>query len=256
MKRFLIILTVLMLLVPCALSEDTDAEALRSFLEQHYGIDILMGDEVTVPAAPNYEIRNIPEGNSPFQQVYYGNTRFADLLKTMDDVFSVYPPEFFSHFPVPGYRDKLRFLLVDEVLFDGMRISGYQTMKNGYFDIILGKNDAKERAIHHEIWHAIEYRIMCEDQNAFDGWAALNPEGFEYTGDFTIIADGTDDLEPDDWFAREYSKSDAYEDRATVFDAIMTQAEAWWNTRPHLQEKARFLLDKAEPIFGDLFPGE
>ncbi|MBQ9402698.1 MAG: hypothetical protein IJU38_10030, partial [Clostridia bacterium] len=62
--------------------------------------------------------------------------------------------------------------------------------------------------------------------------------------------------EPDDWFAREYSKTFEEEDRATVFEDIMTKDEAWWSTRPHLQKKAEFLLEKISAVFGDLFAGE
>lgn len=48
----------------------------------------------------------------------------------------------------------------------------------------------------------------------------------------------------------------AYEDRATVFEAMMLKDEDWWSSRPHLQKKAEFLLEKAEPIFGKIFAGE
>jgi hypothetical protein len=36
----------------------------------------------------------------------------------------------------------------------------------------------------------------------------------------------------------------------------MTKDEAWWSTRPHLQKKAEFLLEKISAVFGDLFAGE
>ena len=42
----------------------------------------------------------------------------------------------------------------------------------------------------------------------------------------------------------------------TVFEDIMTKDEAWWSTRPHLQKKAEFLLEKISAVFGDLFAGE
>lgn len=233
-----------------------DAEALRSFLQSHYGVTIRMGAEISVFPSEEYEFRVIPEGGSVFLQMLEGNSRYIDLLRRLDDVFSVYPLEFFSRFAKRNYFIGLRFLLTDQILLDGKRIGGVQSVGAGFIDIYLAKDDAKERAIHHEIWHTMDYRIRCVDPQAFDDWALLNPEGFVYTGDFSVIRDGKDKQEPEDWFASEYGRIDEYEDRATVFEAMMLKDEAWWNTRPHLQKKAEFLLEKAEPIFGKIFVGE
>ena len=233
-------------------SVSDDAEALRSFLQSHYGVTILMGDEISVFPSEEFELRVIPEGNSVFLQMLEGNSRYIDLLRRMDDVFSVYPPEFFSQFAKRHYFIGLRFLLTDQILMDGKRFDGVQSVHTGFLDVYLAKDDAKERAIHHEIWHAMDYRIRCEDPHAFEDWDLLNPEGFAYTGDFTASRN----KEPEDWFASEYGRIDEYEDRATVFEALMLKDEAWWSTRPYLRKKAEFLLEKAEPVFGKIFAGE
>ena len=233
-----------------------DAEALRSFLQSHYGVTIRMGDEIHDFPSDEYELRVIPVGKSVFLQTLEGNSRYTGLLRCLDDVFSVYPPEFFSRFAKKYYFDGLRFLLTDQILQDGKRIGGVQSVHAGSIDIYLAKDDAKERAIHHEIWHAMDYRIRSDDPQAFDGWALLNPEGFAYTGDFSTIRDEERKREPDDWFASEYGRIDEYEDRATIFEALMLKDEAWWSSRPNLQKKAEFLLEKADPIFGKIFAGE
>ena len=233
-------------------SVSDDAEALRSFLQSHYGVTILMGDEISVFPSEEFELRVIPEGNSVFLQMLEGNSRYIDLLRRLDDVFSIYPPEFFSRFAKRNYFIGLRFLLTDQILMDGKRFDGVQSVHTGFLDVYLAKDDAKEREIHHEIWHAMDYRIRCEDPHAFEDWDLLNPEGFAYTGDFTASRN----KEPEDWFASEYGRIDEYEDRATVFEALMLKDEAWWSTRPHLQKKAEFLLEKAEPVFGQIFTGE
>lgn len=234
-----------------------DTEALRSFLQSHYGVTILMGDEIHDFLSEEYELRVIPEGKSVLLQTLEGNSRYTGLLRRLDDVFSVYPPEFFSRFAKRYYFDGLRFLLTDQILQDGKRIGGVQSVHSGSIDVYLAKDDAKERAIHHEIWHAMDYRIRSDDPHAFDDWALLNPEGFAYTGDFSTIRNEEDKQEePEDWFASEYGRIDEYEDRATVFEALMLKDEAWWSSRPHLQKKAEFLLEKAEPVFGKIFTGE
>lgn len=232
-----------------------DAEALRSFLESHYGITIRMGDECRGDPSDSFEIRITPEGDTAFQQLVYGNRRFLDLLRLLDDVLSVYPPDFFSRFRLNRSYGGLKILLVDDILRDGIPRGGFQSGADadGKIRIWLSRAGAKERAIHHEIGHAVDYRIRWKDPDAFNDWYELNPEDFLYTGDFS----GTGgDEEPDDWFVREYSKIDEYEDRATVFEALMTKDDAWWETRPYLRKKAEVFLEKAEPIFDDLFAGE
>lgn len=252
----LVLLTLCFTLMTRAEPVSDDAEALRSFLQSHYGVMILMGDEISDFPSEEYEIRVIPEGNSVFLQMTEGNSRYLDILRRLDDVFSVYPPEFFSRFAKTYYFDGLRFLLADEILQDGKRIGGVQSVHTGYIDIYLAKEDAKERAIHHEIWHAMDYRIRCDDLRAFEDWALLNPEGFAYTGDFSAIRDEDGKREAEDWFASAYGKIDEYEDRATVFEAMMLKDESWWSTRPRLRKKAEYLLEKAEPVFGEIFAGE
>ena len=116
---------------------------------------ILLGDEISVFPSEEFELRVIPDGKSVFLQMLEGNSRYLDLLRRLDDVFSVYPPEFFSRFAKRHYFIGLRFLLTDQILMDGKRFDGVQSVHTGFLDVYLAKDDAKERAIHHEIWHAI-----------------------------------------------------------------------------------------------------
>ena len=262
MRRTLsVLLTILILglVLPAVCEPATDnSEDLRSFLQQHYGIAILMGDECREYPSENYQIVITPEGSTAFQQMVYGNRRFADMLRLLDDVLSVYPPDFFSGFKWTNHYGGIIFLLVDDILRDGMSYGGFQygADSDGKILIWLSRTSAKERAIHHEIGHAMDYRIRWKTPDAFDHWYELNPDDFLYTGDFSISGTGKGNEEPNDWFVREYSKIDEYEDRATVFEALMMKDDDWWSTRPYLQRKAQYLLDKAEPVFGEIFPGE
>lgn len=262
MRRTLsVLLTILILglVLPAVCEPATDdAESLRSFLQQHYGITILMGDECREYPSEDYQIVITPEGRTAFQQMVYGDRRFTETLRLLDDMLSVYPPDFFSRFKWTNHYGGVIFLLVDDIILDGVSLGGLQSGADydGRIIIYLSRIGAKERAIHHEIGHAVDYRIRWQFPNAFDGWIDLNPEGFLYTGDFAVVRTERENDEPEDWFVREYSMIDEYEDRATVFDALMTKDEAWWSTRPHLQRKAQYLLEKVEPVFGEIFPGE
>lgn len=262
MRRTLsVILTILILFLvlptKCEPAAD-DGEELRSFLQQHYGITILMGDECREYPSENYQIVITPEGSSAFQQMMYGNRRFTDMLRLLDDVLSVYPPDFFSSFKWTKHFGGIMFLLVDDIMLDGVSFGGLQSGadSDGRIPIFLSRIGAKAREVHHEIGHAVDYLIRWKTPDAFDEWFELNPKDFLYTGDFSVSGTGKGNEEPNDWFVREYSKINEYEDRATVFEALMMKVEAWWSTRPHLQRKAQYLLEKAEPIFGDIFPGE
>lgn len=230
-----------------------NAEVLRSSLESQYGVTIQMGDEITYLSSDHYDIRIISENNAALPVTSTGKDRFAALLRLMERALSAYPHDFFSHFVVPHYRNKLRFRLVDEVLKGGTGIGGYQSNMNGHYDIILARSIADERTIHHIIWHAMEKRISDEDQRAFIGWADLNPDDFWYNGDTSLIDKGNEYGESEAWFVRELSEINPREDMATVFEAFMTKDEDWWAVRPHLQKKRDFLLERIKPYFGDLY---
>ena len=250
-----VILAFLMLLLALSASSaplSDDAESLRTFLQSTYDVTILMGDECTAASPEGYDIRIRLEGVTAFQQIIAGNSRFAELLQRLRGVLSVYPEDFFSHFGNRFYLDNLRFLLVDEIRRDGTQLGGVQSGHDGQNDIYLAKDGSGEQAIHHEIWHAMEYRILCDDPDAFNNWDSLNPKGFVYTGDFSVNGSEKGREEPDDWFANEYGKIDEYEDRATVFGVFMIKEKSWWESRPHLREKLQFLLEKAEPVFGKM----
>ena len=255
MKKLLTtILAVLMLCLalPASTEPAEDAETLRSALQKKYGVSIRMGDECREDPSESFQIVITPEGDIVFQQMAYGNRRFLDFLRLLDDTLSVYPPDFFSCFRLTRSYGGLKFLLVDDILRDGVSLGGFQsgTDADGKIRIWLSRINAKERAIHHEIGHAMDYRIRWKYPDAFDDWYRLNPEDFLYTGDFSGTAGENE--EPDDFFVREYSKIDEYEDRATVFEALMTKDGAWWETRPYLRKKAELFLKKARPVFGDL----
>ena len=75
----LVLLTLCFTLMTHAEPVSDDAEAQRTFLQSHYGVTILMGDEISDFPSEEYEIRVIPEGNSVFLQMTEGNSRYLDI---------------------------------------------------------------------------------------------------------------------------------------------------------------------------------
>lgn len=264
MKRMLTLFLALMfvclaLSVPAAAEaagDEMDADLLRDFLQEQFGVTIRMGKECSGCSTKEYEFVIEPEGSTPFQRLVIGNRRFTDLLLILFNALRVYPAGFFPGFMSGKYPEGLQFLLVDGISARGVPYGGVQTVGDGALDIMLSRTGVAESSIHHEIWHAMELRILEADKHAFDKWRTLNPKGFRYSQQDSVLAAGGQYDEPEDWFAREYSKTFEYEDRATTFEAIMTKSADWWSTRPNLQKKAQFLLEKAKPVFGEIVNAE
>ena len=249
-KTAAILLSAALLLLPFACAGESGAAGedrvreLCSFLEGHYGIGVLAGEDCLFIPRDEIEVQLNYSGISDTGEAVFRNGRYEPLLMLLDDVLSVYPPAFFSRFARGGDEPGgLRFLLVDRLFYRGNPAGGmFYHAGGGWMGIWLSASGARERTIHHEIGHALEYLIRLEDPEAFSDWDSLNPEGFAYGEDAAAEDSGERDREPEDWFVREYSKHDVWEDRATVFEAIMLKDAAWWETRPRLRKKAEALL--------------
>ncbi len=250
-KPAVILLAAVLLLLPFACTGESGAvgedrvREIRNFLQGHYGISILTGEECLFIPRDDIEIQVSFSETGETGEGAFRNDQYEQLLMLLDDVLSVYPPSFFSRFARQDADEPggLRFLLVDRLFYKGDPASGmFYDAGGGWMDIWLSASGARERTIHHEIGHALEYQIRLEDPEAFSDWDTLNPEGFAY-GEDAAAEDGAErNREPEDWFVREYSKHDVWEDRATVFEAIMLKDAEWWEARPHLQKKAEVLL--------------
>ena len=250
-KTAAILLSAALLLLPFACTGEAGAAGedrvreLCGFLQGHYGIGILTGEACLFIPRDNIEIQvNVSEVSGTGEAVFE-NARYEELIMRLDDVLSVYPPGFFARFAARAGEEPggLRSLLVDRLFYGGNPASGmFYHAGGGWMDIWLSASGAGERTIHHEIGHALEYLIRLEDPEAFSDWDSLNPEGFEYGEDAAVEDSAERNREPEDWLVREYSKHDVWEDRATVFEAIMMKDAEWWEQRPHLQKKAEALL--------------
>jgi len=186
MKRLLaVILAVLMVCLALPAQSDCmdDAEKLRSFLESRYGISIRIGDECREDPSESFQIVITPEGDTAFQQLVYGNRRYRDLLCLLEDVLSAYSPDFFSGFRWTRDYGGLKFLLVDDILRNGLSYGGFQygVDTDGRIQIWLSRAGAKERAIHHEIGHAVDYRIRWQEPTALGKWRT-EPTTAPFTG--------------------------------------------------------------------------
>ena len=270
-KQLSVLLVLLIILIPIIsiaeqssavtedkLSVDTDfdtARAIANYMETHYDITVLIGPECDNASVQEwFTLGSNPRGRSPFLNMLGGHS-YTDEIQMIDDAFSVYPPEFFSKFKCIEAPKGLRILLPLQILDTDYNnsVAGVTTIDDGYYNVFLAVGMFVDLNIHHEIWHAMEYRITSDNPHAFDEWSELNPDGFEYLEEH-FNQDPWEQAEAqEDWFARGYSKVADYEDRATTIEALFRHDPDWWSTRPHLQKKLDFLIEITEPIFGKIY---
>ena len=260
MKRIFTLLFIILITIPVItlseLGKETDYDAARSianYMETHYDVSVLIGSECKSAVKSNdFTLGDKPQGRTPFMNAA-GLYSYMKEIQMVDDAFSVYPPELFGKFKCDEAPCGLRILIPDQILYGEKPMAGVSTVQDGYYNIFLAVGMFNHLNIHHEIWHALEFRITSENPHAFDHWAELNPEGFRYSEEYFDL-DIWEQAEPqEDWFVRGYSTIDEMEDRATVIEALFRYGPDWWAKRPHLQKKLDYLLDVMKPILGNIY---
>ncbi|QTE74022.1 hypothetical protein JS518_14185 [Clostridiales bacterium FE2010] len=233
-------------------SDIDTARAIADLMETQYDITVLIGSECSGFSGETFSIGDKPAGRSPFRTML-GGCSYTTEIQMIDDTLSIYPAGFFEKFKCEEAPKGLRILLPNQILHEEKSMAGTITIEDGYYNLFLAVGMFKDLNIHHELWHVMEDRILQDSPNAFDHWTDLNPENFQYSEDYFEM-DIWEQAEPqDDWFARGYGTIDEIEDHATVIEAIFQHDPDWWAQRPHLQKKLDFLLEAAEPIFGNVY---
>ena len=206
-------------------------------LEKEYGIEILIGNEFK-----GWTISDSFTFESTEDAYSYNKDEEAELYEDVLSRFSTelkkYPKDFFNIYK--DYRNVggFRLILVDGLIDNSSTISTVRGLSNCsgcWNNVTISVSGLEKNTIHHEIWHSVEDQIEFRDPDAFksDVWNALNPKGFEYvpSGEeyMTVsnkygkyILDGNPG-EKDGYFARDYATRNSKEDRATLFEPVMTE---------------------------------
>lgn len=237
--------------------EDADnlmqAETEAQRMERQYGITILIGDACKGIDTVGFEIGDQPAGRSPLLDLM-AQADYKAELDIIDNCLAMYPEGCFEKMRSEEAPKGLRILLADQILEHGQSMAGVTTIQDGYYNIFLGVGAFLARNVHHEIWHAMEYRITWDQPEAFSGWDGLNPEGYQYEEAYfqqDIFAQAE---EQGEWFVRGYSEISEMEDRATVAEAYFMQDVAWWEEHPLILAKLNYMRDAARHFFGNVFP--
>jgi hypothetical protein len=145
--------------------------------------------------------------------------RYRTILETE---FLRYPPALIRQIRLR------RIVLCRELSFAGQNRSAIPDFEHDtlYFDVVAGGHDRtyQRRAIHHELFHIIDY----EDDGELDSdarWAKLNPPTFRYgRGGEHMLSDAWSGVPWDrPSFLNKYSTSGIEEDKAEIFAYMVTE---------------------------------
>lgn len=198
-------------------------------LENKYGVRILLSDQCKEAAALcEYPIALTDT---------LGAEELSSILTALERLncaLALYPDGFLAQFRNSMEEGGLRFLLVEEIN-SGFGTIGC-TFENGNWQNIaldVRSSYALDGIICHEIWHATENHILSQNYTAFpiEDWTVLNPQGFTYTYDATLI-----DSERMGWtlyggslenvyFVDSYAQVDEREDRARIMEYFMVHTD-------------------------------
>lgn len=224
-----------------------------------------------------YGIRPSPfspkEGNSlgGFLLSEVSSEDIAAYLRDLETYLSRYPDHFFDQIKNDLYSALAVYytmaLLPEDTSSIGnasaVTTSGWQTIQIAF----SGGFGFAETDFSHELWHALEYYVVCEDDGSLSyitGWDALNPEDFSYNNAYTdengdtLYSDEYTYWNEDDperiWFIDYYARLYAKEDRARIFENMCVADGFDYFAAPHLRAKAQYLTDLLRTIFPEIDP--
>ena len=249
-RRITAVLLAAMLMITAAAAEKDDTAArLRFEIESRYHVSVLMGEECTDVPADGFELQIMPGEPSLFRWLYHGENQYAEVLRGLDRALSAYPDGFFRNFRSAAGDTRLQFLIGDRIIRGGKNYGGMTVSDaDGHSSVFLAANaEDIEASVHRALWYVMEARILFRAPAVLKDWKNLNPEGFAYEEEESVLPEAAED--PDGWFVDEEAKQNEKEDRASVFEAYMTGNSALWDGRPHLRAKLDFLLVRIQGVF-------
>ncbi|MEG0872802.1 MAG: hypothetical protein RSE00_02330 [Clostridia bacterium] len=236
-------------------SEDADTNILEENnmyvkkIKKEYGISVLYGKDVSNYAA---KVNGCEQTN-----IYVINNNLSKIYK----VLQKYPNDIFR---VESSKQPLYIMLIDKFSDDSLALASRNNLSE--FRIYICNTDKFERALHHEIYHILEYCMEDKQKYIFASWYKTNPEGYTYDADITKLDMNyvyeynklsSKDLK-NVYFVSKYAKTDEKEDRAEVFAELMSMEKLppYFKKDENIRKKADMILDNiSRNITNDLdFP--
>lgn len=195
-------------------------------LEAEYGVRILLSVQCRETAALCDHAITLTDTMGQSEELSAVNAALGALKRSL----SLYPEGFFAQFKNGMGEGGVRILLIEQIESNYGAIGC--TYENGIWQNIaldVRTGEGMDGIICHEIWHATENHILTKDYSAIlpDEWNALNPEGFEYYWDATLVNNAHEwtlysGNIANVYFVDSYACVDEKEDRARIMEYFMT----------------------------------
>lgn len=195
-------------------------------LEAEYGVRILLSVQCRETAALCDHAITLTDTMGQSEELSAVNAALSALKRSL----SLYPEGFFAQFKNGMGEGGVRILLIEQIESNYGAIGC--TYENGIWQNIaldVRTGEGMDSIICHEIWHATENHILTKDYSAIlpDEWNTLNPEGFEYYWDATLVNNAHEwtlysGNIANVYFVDSYACVDEKEDRARIMEYFMT----------------------------------
>lgn len=187
-------------------------------INNEFGINVMYGKKV-VPFA------NRLDAVAQFDENIVNNN-----LKIIYKALKKYPMETFNM--SISNQNPIYIMIVDHFENNNIALASRNNLDE--YRVYISNTEKLERALHHEIYHVLEYYMSKENSNLYNNWNELNPKDFNYekdtsklTKDYVYIKEKSDEkdekinLNNEYYFVTKYSKSSEKEDRAEIFAELM-----------------------------------
>ncbi|MGN1372238.1 MAG: hypothetical protein ACI4XM_08200 [Candidatus Coprovivens sp.] len=193
------------------LSQEELNNQYREQLETSYGIKIAYGDEMG-----NYYVTSyLPTKMTDEDEI-------NEYLGRLENQLKKYPIGFFKE--MKDFGTPLTLYLVKEIPNSG--IAGLTDSQFANNIIITIKSGLLfEHTLNHELMHYIDVyiRLKAYPEDLEPLWNSLNPDGYNY-GSFDKSLDFITTQNNNSYFLSNYAQTNWREDRATLFEDMMTRA--------------------------------
>ena len=218
---------------------ETDNNNLRSEIEKKYSIKVVYGDETE-----GYTVSGI--GTKKMTDA----VKINEQLNKLNNALSKYPRSLFREIKKGGIP--LTIFLINS--YEEINITGITDSNYNYANISIAAIHPFEESFYHESYHYIE-RYLFKKGASYNSWDSLNPSGFNWgTIDSKLSYNMTNiDTAP---FVNNYAQSSAEEDRASIFEYMMSDVEAtcFRNRNNTIWLKANYMAMTMESTLDSISP--
>lgn len=223
--------------------ENPDTDGIAACKEQaaaigkKYGVEILLWTDAVSCQPDGY-----------WMSAEYQVPLLAQSLRKLDEALSLYPSGFLKKAASGSTSGKVKLCLVRSITGNAdanalERTSGLQFWdRKGNAYVAVTADEDLERTLFRELFHVIDSRVLSTC-SIYDSWSSLNPDGFEYSYDYTTQPEENESLPEGDTgaFIDTFSMISPREDRARIMEAAMSSGNEDCFESAAMQRKLRQL---------------